>query len=591
MKATKPVTLLLCAVVALEMNAQPSARMISLFDGWNGRIWEGVSPSAYELNGMEVTLATSRQVTMHDASAIDGLANLVVGGEHFPGSVVRIGDDVNGGLGAKVEVVIEGVGGERPGIWWVMDGRGPDPGHFKADPSWRIEVREQGEREVRCGGYDAISVSHMEGWGPDAAGGAVPKRVLGGWIGGGNVEYRGVISRLVDLTPYRGKNVVITAQSVDCSHRGHRGFMLFGLAYTPNLGITHTGEWCTDSVITLTAPDGGNSYRWSNGRTERSISVTKGGAYSVEVGFLGASCPLKLTDTVPEQPEPNVEPFTLSDTVICVGKALCVNARLVESDSTITVRWDYGTGVLVDSTRHRIKYMSPGWETIARVITVGSCEYRQEKVLLVVGHSPATEVFVLCGRSRSFGARISGIGPTAKSARLTVTSSGGVAIAVEQDAPIPDSAFFQLQADSTYEFLLIVVDSLGCDTSWSVTEVIPRNPQASGESYRLGAGTARDFVFDGTTSTDATMIEVLVLSRDGNGELLWEQSAKKALHFHKDEFVHYRVRAEGPRLTCPSEIELVRDVCGPIMDLSWVEMRAQIDPPQQPFGPDEHPIR
>lgn len=67
----------------------------------------------------------------------------------------------------------------------------------------------------------------------------------------------------------------------------------------PEIAANRSKTICLDQEVTLSAPDGFVTYRWSNGSDQQSITVTEGGSYTVtvidEFGCVGTSDPVTVT--------------------------------------------------------------------------------------------------------------------------------------------------------------------------------------------------------------------------------------------------------------------------------------------------------
>lgn len=86
----------------------------------------------------------------------------------------------------------------------------------------------------------------------------------------------------------------------------------------PVVDVSGNTSFCVGDSVTLTARNG-KSWKWSNGDTTQSISVKKGGSYSVEVfsAFGCSSISAKTDITVFQQPNLNASP--ISAPILCQG--------------------------------------------------------------------------------------------------------------------------------------------------------------------------------------------------------------------------------------------------------------------------------
>lgn len=89
--------------------------------------------------------------------------------------------------------------------------------------------------------------------------------------------------------------------------------------------------------LTLTAPDGWESYRWNTGATTKKITVTKPGVYYVLTGNTGFSCPegygyINVADAA-------IKLNLGNDTLLCPGNAYSLHVDDTYSD----IRWQNGS--------------------------------------------------------------------------------------------------------------------------------------------------------------------------------------------------------------------------------------------------------
>jgi len=94
-----------------------------------------------------------------------------------------------------------------------------------------------------------------------------------------------------------------------------------GTCVSPAVNVEVAGEttFCSGESATLTAPEGAESYEWSNGSVGNSITVTQSGTYSVVVqeanGCFGISTPIVITVDPIETPVIAIA----GDTLFCQG--------------------------------------------------------------------------------------------------------------------------------------------------------------------------------------------------------------------------------------------------------------------------------
>src|SRR5690606_34368730 len=109
----------------------------------------------------------------------------------------------------------------------------------------------------------------------------------------------------------------------------------------PKPVITANGplEFCDGGEVILTAPTA-NSYLWNNGETTQSITVTKGGAFSVQT-FTNDGCSNE-SDLVTVKVNPNVKPLikAQSSTEFCEGESVVLQITNAQPNTAYT--WSNG---------------------------------------------------------------------------------------------------------------------------------------------------------------------------------------------------------------------------------------------------------
>lgn len=123
---------------------------------------------------------------------------------------------------------------------------------------------------------------------------------------------------------------------------------------------------CFGETVTLAAPTGMASYKWSNGASTPSIEVTRSGTYSVEVtSAAGCTATDAITITVPQEPKldwPN-------ELFVCYGKPVTLNASI----NGATYTWN--TGAITPA----INVSQAG--TYSVNITLNGCSFQRQVVV------------------------------------------------------------------------------------------------------------------------------------------------------------------------------------------------------------------
>ncbi len=121
-------------------------------------------------------------------------------------------------------------------------------------PAFMIRLLVDG-RIIPCGNYEVT------------AGKGIP-----GFQNLGSIIYRDWTVGAIDLRGYIGKNITIEIITHDCLDGGHWGYAYFDSKFD-QAEVKRTVFCAQDSTMTLTAPEGFESYQWSTGDTTQSIQV------------------------------------------------------------------------------------------------------------------------------------------------------------------------------------------------------------------------------------------------------------------------------------------------------------------------------
>ncbi|MCE7923109.1 MAG: gliding motility-associated C-terminal domain-containing protein [Haliscomenobacteraceae bacterium CHB4] len=207
-----------------------------------------------------------------------------------------------------------------------------DPSHnICRQPRFRIRVYDDNHNIIPCGEYEVFASSSLPGWGTSDCDDFKPVRFLP-WT-----------KMSIDLRSYLGENVTLEFQTMDCSEGGHCGFALFALRCLKS-EISST-SFCPqlDNSITLSAPEGFSVYQWSNGATDRIITINNpqpGQTYTVTLtpySVLNGSCQIEMEYTIP--PIPAL--FVPSDTTFCENSGVFIHASA--TSNYFSYNWENGS--------------------------------------------------------------------------------------------------------------------------------------------------------------------------------------------------------------------------------------------------------
>src|SRR6185312_10187460 len=187
-------------------------------------------------------------------------------------------------------------------------------------------------------------------------------------IGGDTVYWRDWTIVNVPLKKYIGQCVTIVFQSQDCSAGGHFGYAYVDASCSPLQLIASSPNFCGQDSISLSAPPGATSYKWTGpigkhykgirgSDSNQVVYVDSPGVYSVvTIPVTGAFCADTIFDTIGKLPGPFPHPSFTADSV-CVGQVMTFK-NLSHPDSG-SFSWDfYDIGIY---NYNNIKYKDTTW--------------------------------------------------------------------------------------------------------------------------------------------------------------------------------------------------------------------------------------
>ncbi|MFT6814958.1 MAG: PKD repeat protein [Sphingobacteriales bacterium] len=225
----------------------------------------------------------------------------------------------------------------------------PNPEHdAAAQPRFEAQVLDNLDNPVSCGFYKVVSTASIPCFSASTS---------------GDVVYRDWSTVGIDLSDKIGQFVTIEFGVGDCSAGDHFGYAYLDAVVT-SLQIEVSGDLCSgDTILTLSAPVGFTSYKWSTGDSTRSIQISEGSGkqtYTVTLTPVqGFDCSSVLSITI----EPSTTPPTAAFTP---PNAICEQDSIQFSDESIgngkdiiAWAWEFGNG---DSSRlQNPSYVYPTW--------------------------------------------------------------------------------------------------------------------------------------------------------------------------------------------------------------------------------------
>jgi len=198
-----------------------------------------------------------------------------------------------------------------------------EPDHpYEAQPRFKIEVIDENGGLVPCAQYEVVSGFGTGTWETT-------------YEGNDLIVYKDWVPVGLDLTPYIGTDITLTACVGDCDYSAHFGYAYFDIVCKPlepmGFLVCTTGE-----PVELCAPEGYVEWEWSNGETTECITVDdpqSGDIYCVTVTNV-VGCTSVLCDTVEL-----VQGEAWGDTTICPGETVTIY-----SDANVTPAEIYWIG-------------------------------------------------------------------------------------------------------------------------------------------------------------------------------------------------------------------------------------------------------
>ncbi len=262
----------------------------------------------------------------------------------------------------------------------------------------------------------------------------------------GYTSYRwsnGATTREITVTAAGSYTVTVTNSS-GCSGTSAATAVTVNTTPTPTISANGPTTFCQGGNVTLSAPTGFSSYRWSNGATTREITVTATGSFTVTVtgsnGCSGVSAATAVT--VNATPAPAITPN--GPTSFCEGGSVVLAAPA----GFASYRWSNG------ATSHEITVTATGNFTVT-VADANGCS----------GTSAATAVTV----NTMLTPTISASGPTTfcQGESVTLSAPAGYASYLWSNG----ATAREITVSATGSFTVTVNDGNGCSGTSAATAV------------------------------------------------------------------------------------------------------------------------
>jgi gliding motility-associated-like protein len=218
------------------------------------------------------------------------------------------------------------------------------------------------------------------------------------------IVYRNWTTAALDLHDYIGQRVTISVTTNDCMEGAHFGYAYFDAECFSSRIYISSGCVSPSQGITLSAPEGFETYKWQNGDTSRSIFVRNpvaGNRYSVRVKpyyTLSNNCDLNMTFVIPDTfPIQNIQLTRRScypaDTGLSVRRFINTSG----CDSLVTLRTIWLPGG--DTTFQRFTTCNPrdSGVVVTRFSNVLGCDsFVSKKTILLRGRDTIFQMVQSC---------------------------------------------------------------------------------------------------------------------------------------------------------------------------------------------------
>ena len=264
---------------------------------------------------------------------------------------------------------------ENPGItyWYaVVFDQDLKQAHTETDqPYFRIRLFDRNNTEIRCASYDVNATTGAKGGFQTAPMDINTEAVYKDWV-----------PIYIPLINYVGQQMTIQFESSDCSKGGHFGYAYVAVDCNPFAVITSTPFLCGTSTVTLTAPDGANTYKWTGPGVippdnTKSVTINKPGKYHVTmtvIGNSGATCTYDIDTVI--QGSPNSPAALYSNTTVCVGNPTTFTDGSTPVGSITAWSWDFNNDGVEDSNLQNPTYTFPaaGTYQVKLKVKQGPCD-------------------------------------------------------------------------------------------------------------------------------------------------------------------------------------------------------------------------
>jgi gliding motility-associated-like protein len=184
------------------------------------------------------------------------------------------------------------------------------------------------------------------------------------------VKWRDWTTVGADLSRYIGQTITIELMAADCNQRYHYGYAYVVAECHP---LYITVNYCSgDSTASLTAPEGFESYQWKDSTgtvvdTSQILDLSdpqEGDVYKC-IMTSATGCTVSLQSTIARYV---LSPDFSSYMIDCFSNIVQMVNLSTTTHGTIKNTWDFGDGILINSTNPRYTFATSGIHTVTLML-------------------------------------------------------------------------------------------------------------------------------------------------------------------------------------------------------------------------------
>ena len=239
------------------------------------------------------------------------------------------------------------------------------PHDLTDQPYFKIRLFDQDDNEILCASYDVNATSgSSDGFQTLALDNKV------------EAVYKDWVPIFIPLINYVNQKMTIQFESSDCSRSGHFGYAYIAVDCDPYQVITSDPYICGSDTLTLKAPLGAHSYKWTGPGiiqpdTNQVVSVDSAGKYQVTMTVIGNNnviCTFYLDTIIPGNA--NGAKALFSNTTVCVGDSTQFTDESTPVGSILAWSWDFNNDGVEDSNLQNPSYTFPAAGTFPVKLTI-----------------------------------------------------------------------------------------------------------------------------------------------------------------------------------------------------------------------------